>query len=79
MFVLSFGLHETNKTRIQFWHNGGTVRFWPHYMIDLWPSLFLNPNVNEKYSKEYIEKNFNLNTQDPLFDAWYKGIVDFDK
>jgi len=72
-------LHETNKNRIQFWRNGGGVRFWPFYMTTVWPKLFINPKIDKKYlAKDYIKNNFGLETNDKLFDSWYASIVDFD-
>jgi len=79
MFCLSFALHETEKNRIQFWRNGGGIRFWPNYMLTVWPKLFINPKIDKKYDEQYIEKNFGLNHKDKVFDSWYKEIVDFDK
>eukprot|EP01084_Bolivina_argentea_P111848 199496_1 len=80
MFCLSFALHETNRIRIQFWRNGGGVRFWPQYMTTVWPKLFINPKINKKYKQnDYVANNFGLNVKDALFDAWYNSIVDFDK
>eukprot|EP00483_Globobulimina_turgida_P012205 UN12227 len=79
MFCLSFSLHETNRTRIQFWRHGGGIRFWPNYMKTIWPKLFINPKIKKKYLKnDYITNKFQLNVQDNLFDGWYKSIVDFE-
>lgn len=79
MFCLSFALYGNNQNRIHFWRNGGGTRFWPNYMLSVWPRLFVNAKINKKYKgNDYIEKNFGLNTKDELFTSWYNQIVDFD-
>mmetsp|Transcript_56792 Transcript_56792/g.51090 ORF Transcript_56792/g.51090 Transcript_56792/m.51090 type:complete len:413 (-) Transcript_56792:30-1268(-) len=79
MFLLSFGLHE-KQIRISFWKNGGGVRFWPNYMITMWPRLFINAKINKEYQmNNYIENNFGLKWKDEEFTNWYNAIVDFDK
>ena len=75
MFTLSFALHQSNKTRIQFWREGGGLRFWPRYMVEIWPDLFLKPELDEKYTAQYVEEQFALSAKDEMFDEWYKVIA----
>jgi len=80
MFTLSFALHQANETRIQFWREGGGLRFWPEYMVQIWPQLFLKPELlDEKYTEDYVKENFSLTVKDKLFDEWYNVIAPQDK
>jgi len=78
MFCVSFAMLGANKSRMQFWRHGGGIRFWPSYMLTLWPKLFVNAKINKQFTENnYVEDNFKIAWKDALFDAWYKAIVDF--
>jgi len=79
MFALSFSMHETNRNRVQFWKNGGGLRFWPRYMLDIWPQMFVKGSgaLDKKYTKEYVKERFALDTEDAVFEEWKKAIIDW--
>jgi len=79
MFTLSFALHDAKRARIQFWREGGGLRFWPRYMVEIWPQLFLKAELDEKYTAQYVEEKFALSVHDELFEEWYKVIAPREK
>ena len=71
-FIFSFHIHEEKRIKCEQFIKSQKLPFLPHYIIDLWPMYFSKGfgKIDDKFTKEYIYKNWKLGTQDPRLMKW---------
>jgi len=76
-FIISFQCSTALDIRMQWFFNGGGIRFHPRYFFDVWPQCFkkLDGIDRSKYNERFIDQRWSLATEDATFQQWYNTIA----